>query len=288
MSGIVSGIDYTQLFGTSASSAADNMLSIIYGNGTTASGSTAVSTGDPITDLKLAQANETQDVKQQASSPTVVRDIAAFTKAIAGATSITSALQNPDVLKVLLTANGMADQIAYPALAEKALMSNPSDTSSLANQLGDTRWQGLVSDYNFYSNGLAELQNPTVQAQITQAYAQVTWMNSLDAATPGLSDALEFKKQASQITSVDQILGDPVNRAVVLTALGIPQQVAFQDITAQEQAVSSRLDISKLQDPTFVNSLTDQYLLNMQQQNQGSTSSTSIEALAVQANGLIA
>ena len=54
----------------------------------------------------------------------------------------------------------------------------------------------------------------------------------------------------------------------MLTALGIPQEVAFQELTAQEQAVSSRVDVTKFQDPKFVTSLTDQYLLIMQQQSQ--------------------
>ena len=68
MSGIVSGIDYSLLF--SGSSSASNigaaMLSTLYGGSTTSTGSTAVSTGNPLTDLKLAQANEATDVAQEA------------------------------------------------------------------------------------------------------------------------------------------------------------------------------------------------------------------------------
>jgi Protein of unknown function (DUF1217) len=292
MSGIVSGVNYSLLFGNSSTSnAATNILSIISNSGTTSNSTPSdfVSSGNPVLDLTLASQNETRDVAQQAKSASVVQAENAFTTAVAHATSITSALQNPAILQVLLTANGMSDQLPYPALAEKALMSNPDDDNSLANQLTDTRWQTLVKNYDFYNNGLSELKDPTVQSQLFQQYAQVTWMNSLDQATPGLSDALTFKQQASSITNVDQILGDPINRTVVLTALGIPEQVAYQDIGAQELAVSSRMDVSKLQDPNYVNSLTDQYLLTMQQQNQSSSStSTSLLALSVKAAGLIA
>jgi hypothetical protein len=291
MSGIVSGMNYSLLFSSNTSDAASNILNVIYGasSGTSSVTSTAVSTGNPVLDLTLAQQNETQDVAQVANSSSVIQAINAFTQAVSNATSITSALQNPAVLQVLLTANGMSDQIQYTALASKALMSNPNDPNSLANQLSatDSRWQGVVQNYDFFDNGLAELQDPAVQAQLAQSYAQVTWMNSLDQATPGLSEALTFKQQASQITSVDQILGDTINRTVVLTALGIPEEVAYQDLTGQEQAVSSRLNVSQLQDPNFVNSLTDQYLLLMQQQSQSSSTTTSLTALAVQAQGLI-
>jgi len=131
------------------------------------------------------------------------------------------------------------------------------------------------------------LQDPKVIATITNGYSEVLWRQSLDKATPGLSNALAFLGQAKSITSVDEILGDPVNRAVVLTALGIPQQVAFQELRAQETAVSSRLDVKKLQDPKFVTSLTDQYLLAMQQQAKSSGSGTDFTTLAVQAGGLL-
>ena len=86
---------------------------------------------------------------------------------------------------------------------------------------------------------------------------------------------------------MDQVLGNPINWEVVLTALGIPQQIAYQDLTAQENAVSSRLDITKLQDPTFVNSMTDQYLLAKQQQTQSTSATPSLDALAIQASGLV-
>jgi hypothetical protein len=100
--------------------------------------------------------------------------------------------------------------------------------------------------------------------------------------------ALQFRQMASSLTSVDQILGNNVSWQVVLNALGIPQQIAFQDTTAQEQAVSSRMNVKDLQDPTFVTRLTDQYLLAMQQQNQSSsTSAPSMDALAEQAMGLV-
>ena len=41
-------------------------------------------------------------------------------------------------------------------------------------------------------------------------------------------------------------------RTVVTTALGIPLQIAFQPLEAQERAITSQLDISQLQDPKFV------------------------------------
>jgi hypothetical protein len=286
MSGIVSGINYSLLFstGTSTSDIASQMLNTIYSS---APASTAVSTGNPITDLKLAQANETTDVANEAKTPQVARDITLFQQGVANAKDIQTALQNPNVMKVLLTANNLSSYIQYPALAQKALLSDPNDSNSLVNKLTDTTLLSTTKSFDFAKNGLAALQNPQVVSALSNGYAEVMWRQSLDQATPGLSNALTFLGQASSIKSVDDVLGDSVNRTVVLTALGIPEQIAYQDLTAQEQAVSSRVNISKFQDPKYVTSLTDQYLLTMQQQSQSSSSGTNLTSLAVQSSGLV-
>ena len=190
-------------------------------------------------------------------------------------------------MKVLLTANNLATYVQYPALAQKALLSDPAQSTSLVNRLGDSALLKTAKSFDFAKNGLRALQDPKVVNTLTNAYAEVLWRQSLDKATPGLSNALAFLSQASSIKSVDDILGDSVNRSVVLTALGIPQEVAFQSLTAQEQAVSSRLDVKKLQDPKFVANLTDQYLLTMQQQSQSTGSGTDLTTLAIKASGLV-
>ena len=266
------------LFG-SASTAVNPILSAIYGSG----GSSGT---DPVQALQIAQATQTQEITQTEQQPAVARDIAAFETAVSTATSPAQLLANPTVQKVLLTASGMNDQIGFSALATQALLSNSSDPTALVNQLSDTRWLTVNQTYNFATQGLSVIQTPSVLADITKAYAQQTWYQSLDAITPGLSNALDFMSQASTITSASQILGNPSFFNVVTTALGIPQQIVFQDPAAQQQAITAQLDISRLQDPTYVQGITDQYLIAMQQQS-GSTA-PSLDSLAVQAAGLVA
>src|SRR5690242_5020754 len=90
MSAIISGVDYTLLFpgGTSSTGAATNILTALYGGGTS---STATSTGNPLTDLKLAQANRDKAVAREAKTPEVQRDVAAFKAGIAKAKDVETA-----------------------------------------------------------------------------------------------------------------------------------------------------------------------------------------------------
>ena len=278
-------IDLTMLFDTpSGGSVAANLLNTIYGQ---AAGTGATSNQDPVRALQQAEQNQANDIATTAAEPQVQRDIAAFQAGVQSAKSPQDLLQNPAVMKVLLTANGLGADLPYTALAQQALLSNVNDPNALANALSDTNWKAVAQTYDFANKGLSIIQNPKVLSTIANAYAEVTWRQSLDAATPGLSNALTFRAEASGITSVDQILGDPIMRQVVTTALGIPLQIAYQDLGAQEKAITTQLDITQFKDPKFVESFVQRYLIATQQNAAGTSSQTNLDALAVQAQGLL-
>jgi hypothetical protein len=291
MSGIVSGMDYSLLFSTGSTSASDidtAMLDTLYSGASSSSvTSTFTSSGNPLTDLTLAQKQESTDVAQVEKQPVVESAISEFKSAVANAPDIQTALSNPAVQNVLLTANGLSSYIGETALAQKLFMSDPSDPNSLVNQFGNAEWLNTVLSYNFAQNGLAELQAPQTVTALTDAYAEIEWRSSLDQSTPGLSNALTFLGQASSIKSTDDILDNMVNFEVITTALGIPTAIVNQDTSAQTTALTTRLDISKLQDRNYVTSLTDQYLLTMQMNNSSSSTSSGLDALAVQASSLV-
>jgi len=258
-----------------------SLLATLYGFGAAGGGSGV----NVAAALASAEKNQIQDIVLQAKQPGFAREIATFRAKVAAAKDPATLLQDPTVLKVLLTANGLGGQEVYPALAKKALLSNTTNPKALANQLPNTAWKSVASLYDFANKGLSVLQNPKVIDTLANGYAEIAWRQSLDQTTPGLSNALTFRAGASSIKSVDQILGDPTLRTVVTTALGIPQEIAFQDLGAQEKAISSRLDITKFADPKFVEKFTQRYLIAA---NTGGTtaSASSLDQLAVSAFGL--
>lgn len=274
----------TTLFSSASYGYSDSILNAAFGG----TSGTNISGQSPVSALLSAQQNETQDVSTTASEPSVKLAIANFTSAVNSATSVTQLLSNPDVMNVLLTANGMSDQIGYTALATQALTSNLSDPNSLVNQLSNTQWLTLAQTYNFAANGLSAIQNPTAIANVAKQYAQATWETNENTSTPGLSTALAFMSQASSVTSVDGVLGNSTILAVVEGALSIPETIAYQPLEAQQRAISNALDISQLQDPKFVQNLAEQYLVNNAQNSSSSSgSSTDLTTLAIQAQGLM-
>lgn len=280
MSGSVTTL--TALLG-SATGTSDSLLMAIYGgSGTTQTGAAAVQA------LANAERTQTQQVAATAKEPVVQRSIAAFTAAVTSAKDVNSLLSNKAAMDVLLTASGLSDQKDYTALAKAALTSDLNDPDSLVNKLTDTRWKTLAGTYNFAANGLSKLKQPAAISSIAEAYAKTVWEQEEDRNTPGLANALTFKSLAASVTSVDAILGNMTLRTVVTTTLGIPKQIAFQSLNAQEKAITDRLDISRLQDPKFVASFAQRYLIaNAQNAADSSSSGTDLTALAVQAGGLL-
>jgi hypothetical protein len=280
---MIASIDYSLLFPITTDPGAPNLLSTLYG----ATGNVRSSATSALAALQNAEKNQAKLVSATANQPEIARDIAAFRKVLATAKSPGDLLDNPMARKVLLTANGLGSYVDSAALAKQALLSDTSDSKSLANRLTDTRWKSVAQTYAFATKGLAVLQDPGTQATLANAYAEVKWRESLDATTPGLSNALTFRAGVADIASVDQILGDPILRDVVTTALGIPREIALQELPAQERAISTRLDIGKLKDKHFVESFTQQYLMKKAEQAAGTGTQASLDQLALKATGLV-
>jgi hypothetical protein len=262
-------LNYSILFPTTQGS---SLLNALF------SATDSAATANPLPALQQAERDQTKDIALEAADPVVSRDVTAFRNAVASAKTPADLLKDPSALKVLLTANGLGDQVQYTALAQQALLSDTSNTNSLAVTLPNANWKTAAQTYDFYNQGLSVIQQPSVLDSIANAYAEVTWRQSLDTTTPGLSNALTFRSEASTITSVDQILGDPVLRDVVTTALGLPLQIAVQPLMTQEKAITSRLDITKFSDPKFTESFIQRYLIAKAASSTSSTSSSSLIA----------
>ena len=217
--------------------------------------------GNPVLALQQAVRTRSKAVAATAQQPAIKRDIAAFRAAVASAPDAKALLANPAARRVLLTANGLGQQVDNMALAQRVLLSDPAKPGSLVNRLPDRRWAAMAQTFDFANKGLDVLQDPGVLDRIADGYAEIAWRKSLDEATPGLSKAIDFRDRAARATSAAQILGDPVLRDVVTTALGIPAQIAFQPLDTQERAITARLDIKRLQDPRFVEQFARRYLV---------------------------
>ena len=230
-----------------------------------------------------ASGAEAKALARLAKDPLIARQMDGFAKAVAKAPDLKTALRDPRVLNVLLPAMGMPDAVGQAGLAQRALTADPADTNGLLSRLSDTRWKTAAQTLNLAKGGIEVLRDPKLQATLSEGLRRLAWQYELSAGQAGLGDALVFQERAATAKTAYDVLGDPVLRRVVTTALGLPQQIAVQSVEAQARAVASRLDIGKLQNPKEVAKLAERYVVAA----AGTSSSASGTAVSL-LSGLLA
>ncbi len=223
-------------------------------------------TADPATAIAnlrrvSAPGAEAKALEREAKDPITIRAIDRFRDAVAQATDLDTALEDPRIMGVLLPALGLADQASFPGLVKRALLTELSDPDGLLASLG-SRFQGAAATLNLAERGLDGLKDPANVQTLADGFLSYGYRSGLDEETAGLSDALYVRERAGGFTDAFSILGDPVMRRVVTGALGLPPQLAVQSVESQARTISSRLDIDSLQDPKEVEKLVSRYLIN--------------------------
>ena len=145
----------SMLFGSSSSTSTLTSLA----TGTSSSGTTTADVGTIKTALVNAEKNEDKQLKQVAKDPEVVRDLARYAKVVKSAKTIDDVLNDPIARKVLMTAGGVGADVDKVGLAKRAMLSDPTDTSSVAYRMSSINggWLQFARDFNLAEYGLDRL-----------------------------------------------------------------------------------------------------------------------------------
>ena len=209
----------------------------------------------------LAPGAEGKALARLAEDKRLAREMEGFAKAAAKATDAKAALRDPKVLNVLLPALGLPDAVGQPGLALRALLADPNAADGLLARLPDTRGKAAAATLNLRGRGVEALRDPKVQASLADGLRRMAWREELEAGQAGVGDAVLFRERAAGAKTAYAVLGDPILRRVVTTALGLPPGIAVQSVEAQARALSARLDLDKLQNPREVAKLAERYVV---------------------------
>lgn len=127
--------------------------------GTTSSGTAAASAGTIKSALVAAEKNEAKQLAQVAKDPQVQRDLARYEKVLKNADSIDDVINDPIARKVLMTATGLKADVDNIGMAKKALLSDPTDSKSVAVKMSSINggWLQFAQTYNLAEYGLDRL-----------------------------------------------------------------------------------------------------------------------------------
>lgn len=227
------------------------------------SGAGTVGAGSIKVALANAEKNEAKQLAQVARDPQVAKDLARYAKVVKNAKTMDDVLNDPVARKVFMTANGLKASVDFVGLAKKALNSDPSDGSSPAARLASINgaWYDAVKKWPVGLAGIGVLQVSDAVAEISQDYVGEKRLDMLDEQLPGLGSAVLFKQIAPNLKDAIGILGSPLGREIITTALNIPKQIAVQSVEAQQKAINQRMNPAKLSNPTYVNTIAERYLM---------------------------
>ena len=211
-----------------------------------------------------------QDIARIEKDPVTQRDMRVLDQAVTQAKNPGDLLRNPRVLRLLMEATGLGDQVANGGLARKVLMSSLSDQQSPANRMPDRRWKAAAERLDFAASGLAELRKPAVMEALKDGIIQYRRITAISAQSKAVADALYMRDlplEKDKVTGKDKppslfaVLGDRVMRRVATTVANLPQELALQSVESQARTLGARFDPAQLLDPKKRDALINRYLI---------------------------
>lgn len=179
-------------------------------------------------------------------SAVVQREVKHVWEAIARAKSVDDVINDPRLMRFVLSAYGLDSEIKTPGRIRKVLESKLTDENSLANRLRDNRYREIAGDLKIGDTGLATLKRSSTIEKIIGRYVVNEFEKSFENQAPAVRDALYFTRNVGNVKNVFELLGDPVLRKVVIDTLNLPPQIALQSVERQAQLIERRIDVKQL------------------------------------------
>lgn len=203
------------------------------------------------------------------------------------------------LLRVALTAFGLAEDLPNRAFIEKVLGSSTSEPGSFVNRLTDKRYQQLAKAFGFGDGPIPRSKAAGFAATLIQKFHDRAFEEAVGAQDQSLRMALALdrdlgdlaRQSSTETTKWYTVLGTPSLRTVFETAYLLPSSFGALDIDRQVQILQERTErltgsakLSQFSLPEAQDALTRRFLLAGQLQ-QVQTQSGSSSALTLLQTG---
>lgn len=214
-----------------------------------------------------------------AQTQSAQRDEAYFRERIGQVRSAEDLVSDRRLLRIALTAFGLAEDINNRAFLTRVLDSDTSDRRSFANRLADKRYLELAQAFGFRAPFGPSIARPGVAETLLQRFREASFEVSVgqqdDTMRLALSLQRDLRRLAAQPGSDDArwftILGTPSMRRVFEVAFGLPQEFGGLDIDKQAEVLRTRTqrltgssEAAQFVDPARIDRLIDRFFVGTQ------------------------
>lgn len=199
--------------------------------------------------------NMTRTLSLKAAEPSVALETKHFLATIPKIKTVDAFLKNTRVFTYAMNAFGLGDMAYAKGYMRKVLTEGIVDPKSFANRLNDERFTAFAKAFDFDNYGPLTTTRPAARQEVVDAYVRQKLEVDAGAENEGVRLALYFQREAPKVKSAYGLLADPALWKVLKTVYGFPTAMASADIEKQASAVTQRLKLAELQDPTKLDRL---------------------------------
>jgi hypothetical protein len=208
--------------------------------------------GIPIVDYTLAVKNQDRLMAQFQKWPSYAQSVAYYRANIGSVTSVDDLLNNRKLLTVALSSFQLESQVDAKGILRKLLTQDPTDSSSLAQQLVDPRYKQFAQAFaGLRSDGGVSVQNPNSVNSVLAGYQSneyAKWVSNLDN-DPSIRQALYFQQTVQDTIDISdtgklfaQFQQSPdVQQSVGAYKTAIAQVSSVNDLLNSPQALNVAL-----------------------------------------------
>ena len=225
----------------------------------------------PVPLYQLISKNEAAYVsKYVAADAQSKNDLAYFQANAAKFTTVDSLMKDQRALGVVLTAFGVKDQQQYPALIKKVMSENPLTPSSVAYRTGNSAFARLGTAMGQWAT--PPFANAANVKALVAAYSQNSFETSEDNVSPGIKAALHFTNTIGSVTSIAQLMSDPLLVKVAVGGANLPSTFGTMDYGNQVALITKAIDLTKFSSAAYVQHFVTHYLVTNSTSTTGNTS----------------
>lgn len=231
------------------------------------------------------------------SSKTVEREMERFKERMEKIKTPEQLLKDRKALETVLTSFQLDTEIGKTGILRKLMTEDPKADGSLAQRLADPRYRRFAEAMTNFPAGsttakpdvaaewkVQPSKNKELMASIESNYKLIKFERDTGQGNTGLQEALYFRRNIQQVTSIPQLMSDRALAYVARVGLGLSEKFALLDYEKQRDIFKDRLDLDKLKDPKELDKFIQRFLVNAGGANGGGSTQANA-ALSIMGGG---
>jgi hypothetical protein len=203
-----------------------------------------------------------------ASQKTLAREEERFRARAAELATPEALLRDRRSLEFVLQAYGLEGEIGKTAILRKLMTQDPDATGSLAGTMVDPRYRQFARDMSGWDGTSGPpLQRAGAVDGLIEKWRTARFEVRMGEDSPGLREALYFRRVAPDKTSVVEMMGDPALVYVLRMAAGLPRQFGTLDYDQQRTLLEKRIDMETFSDPKRLDQFIRRFLVRYEIEN---------------------